>query len=139
MASMSAGSRTYDNIHAADNSRILLGDVYNGHRSPDERALEAILESLRYPGMTDRRDALAEAHEETFDWTFLEGETSFLKERYTIDDQEYNSHETVDMTFKSWLRQEGKGLFYITGKPGSGKSTFMWVGRGFVSYARRPD
>lgn len=46
-----------------------LGDVYNNHGSPDERALKAILDSLSYPGMTDRRDALAEAHEKTFDWT----------------------------------------------------------------------
>jgi hypothetical protein len=81
MALMSIGSRTYDNIRARDNSRIHLGDVYNDYRSPEERALKAILESLSYPGMTDHRDALAEAHERTFDWTFLKGETAFLVER----------------------------------------------------------
>lgn len=37
-----------------------LGDVYNNHRSPNERALEAILESLSYAGMTERRDSATE-------------------------------------------------------------------------------
>ena len=48
-------------------------------QSSDERALEAILDSLRYEGMTDRRDTGAEAQEGTFDWTFLEGKTKILK------------------------------------------------------------
>ena len=129
MASMSTatGGRTYDNIHAADNSRVHLGDVYNGYRSPDERALDAILESLRYPGMNDRRDALAEAHETTFDWTFLDGEVDFLHNRWFCFDDEYEEWQTFDMNFKSWLQQENQGLFCIAGKPGSGKSTFMCV------------
>lgn len=104
-----------------------LGDVYNSHQSPDERALMAILDSLSYPGMTDRRDALAEAHEKTFDWTFLEGKTKFLEERDEHGNERWDRYETVDMNFRSWLQQEDQGLFYVTGKPGSGKSTFMYV------------
>ena len=127
MASVPKGSRKYDNIHAEGNSRMHLGDVYNNYQSPDERAVVAILDSLRYPGMSDRRDALAEAHERTFDWTFLEGKTRFLRENHEFDDQESERYHTVDMSFKSWLQQEGQGLFCVMGKPGSGKSTFMCV------------
>ena len=127
MASVPKGSRKYDNIHAEGNSRMHLGDVYNNYQSPDERAVVAILDSLRYPGMSDRRDALAEAHERTFDWTFLEGKTRFLRENHEFDDQESERYHTVDMSFRSWLQQEGQGLFCVMGKPGSGKSTFMCV------------
>jgi len=127
MALMSIGSRTYDNIRARDNSRIHLGDVYNDNRSPEERALKAILESLSYPGMTDHRDALAEAHERTFDWTFLKGETAFLVERDQDGHEEWDRYDTVNMNFRSWLEQENHGLFCVTGKPGSGKSSFMYA------------
>jgi hypothetical protein len=127
MASAPNAGRIYQNIHSTDNSRMHLGDVYNDHHSPDERALMAILDSLSYPGMTDRRDALAEAHEKTFDWTFLEGETNFLTERNPNGNEVFDSYDTVNMNFKSWLAQGDRGLFWVTGKPGSGKSTFMYV------------
>jgi len=127
MPPMPTAGRLYSNIHSTDNSRMHLGDVYNNHRSPDERALKAVLESLSYPGMTDRRDALAEAHEKTFDWTFLDGETDFLMERGPDGNEKWDRYETVEMSFRSWLQQKDQGLFCITGKPGSGKSTFMWV------------
>ena len=71
MASAPSADRIYQNILSTDNSRVRLGDVYNNHQSADERALKAILDTLSYPGMNDRRDALAEAHEKTFDWTLI--------------------------------------------------------------------
>jgi hypothetical protein len=115
----------YNNIHI-EGGRIVLGNVYG--QSPDERAFAAILDSLRYDGMTDRRDTLAEAQEGTFDWTFLEGETKFLKRRWV--DLKGVSHDVlqdVQMSFKAWLEADDDGLFCVMGKPGSGKSTFMYV------------
>lgn len=106
-----------------------MGNVYNNGETSDERALRAILESLSYPGMDDRRNALAEAHAGTFDWTFLEGKTDFVTSRYfdTYDGKEYTRTQEVDMSFKTWLEGEDPGLFCIEGKPGSGKSTFMYA------------
>ena len=127
MALMGNNTRSYQHIYSEGNSRVHLGDVYNDRQSPDERALQAILGSLSYPGMTDRRDALAEAHGQTFDWTFLEGKTRFLKERDTDGLAELDRFENIEVNFKSWLQQENEGLFCVTGKPGSGKSTFMCV------------
>jgi dephospho-CoA kinase len=113
----------YNNIHI-EGGRIVLGNVYG--QSPDERAFAAILDSLRYDGMTDRRDTLAEAQEGTFDWTFLEGETKFLRRRW-MDHKGVvqDDFRKVEMSFKAWLEARDEGLFCVMGKPGSGKSTFM--------------
>jgi dephospho-CoA kinase len=116
----------YINVHIEGGARAILGNVYG--QSSDERALAAILESLRYEGMTDRRDTVAEAQNGTFDWTFLEGKTEIVTRRW-IDrkgvSQEYS--EAVQMSFKAWLETDDEGLFCVMGKPGSGKSTFMCV------------
>jgi hypothetical protein len=114
----------YDGVHVVG-GRAQLGDVYHYEPSPEERALEAVLESLKYPGMLDRRDVLTEAHQGTFDWKFLEGDTQFVEKRYEGGDGEYDRFRNVDMNFKSWLHDTDEGLFCILGKPGSGKSTFM--------------
>jgi hypothetical protein len=112
----------YSNIHI-EGGRTILGNVYG--ESSDERTLRTILDSLSYDGMTDRRDTLAEAQEGTFDWTFLEGKTRFLKRRRK--GHEGDEFENVQMNFKTWLEADDEGLFCIMGKPGSGKSTFMYV------------
>ncbi|KAK3320618.1 hypothetical protein B0T19DRAFT_465508 [Cercophora scortea] len=61
-----------------------------------------ILEGLRFEGMTARAERIPTAYPETFQWLFSKQEN-----------------------FKDWLRLPGTGLFWITGKPASGKSTLM--------------
>lgn len=122
------GYQHYHDIHLADSSRAHLGDVHYYGQSADERAFNVILESLSYPGMTDRRDALAEAHKGTFDWTFLEGDTEFVSHRFVSGTGwEHDSVNKVKMNFGPWLRADSGGLFSVMGKPGAGKSTFMYV------------
>lgn len=60
-----------------------------------------IIESLRFPEMHLRRDAIPEAYANTFSWLFTE-----------------------HSPFRSWLTNS-KQIFWITGKAGSGKSTAM--------------
>jgi hypothetical protein len=116
----------YINVHIEGGARAVLGNVYE--QSSDERALEAILDSLRYAGMTHRRDTVAEAQEGTFDWTFLEGKTKFLKRRWIgHEGMHWEDSEDVTMSFKAWLEADDESLFCVMGKPGSGKSTFMCV------------
>ncbi|KAK1756605.1 hypothetical protein QBC47DRAFT_445306 [Echria macrotheca] len=71
-------------------------------------AEQAILEYLRFPSINHRHDTIAEAHGESFTWLFGSG------------DQESPS------TFSDWLTcDDDSDIYWISGKPGSGKSTLM--------------
>jgi hypothetical protein len=59
--------------------------------------------------MTDREYRIPKAHEETFKWIFSD-EGSLLKPL---------------ASFKNFLERQACQLYWITGKPGSGKSTLM--------------
>lgn len=65
-------------------------------------------ESLNFPIMTDREDEIAEAELATFDWIF----------------KKPRSGDRPWSNFLEWL-QSGDSLYWINGKPGSGKSTLM--------------
>jgi NACHT domain-containing protein len=72
---------------------------------PDMIAKQRILRSLMFPEMKLRLSNIAEAHQKTYTWA------------YDIEQE--------DLTpFISWLR-DGSGVFWVAGKAGSGKSTFM--------------
>lgn len=102
------------------------GDYYSFGPSPDQRALQTLIDSLSYPGIKDRRDALSEASRGTFEWAFLEGETEFVYVRRIYDAEDvFEDLRSVDVGFKAWLRESDSGLFCFMGKPGSGKSTLM--------------
>lgn len=110
----------------------------------------AILNKLRGPGMYERFDDIAEAHQDTFNWLFGEGragdnsssgsgkastgssDTFVFHERgHESSTSRAPSSKTLDQhliesrdRFITWLR-ESTGFFHISGKPGAGKSTFM--------------
>ena len=70
-----------------------------------------ILHSLDFQQLGDRHAAIPKAHEETFGWIFQTG-----------------SNPTIRWSdFVQWLSvdNEGAHLYWISGKPGSGKSTLM--------------
>ncbi|KAI1372737.1 hypothetical protein F4677DRAFT_462863 [Hypoxylon crocopeplum] len=69
---------------------------------------QAILASLDYKPRPERRENIADAHARTFSWVF------------ETPDQEATSNQSL----LKWLR-ESDGVFWVSGKPGSGKSTFM--------------
>jgi hypothetical protein len=70
--------------------------------------VERVLNSVDYPKRLAREDAIAEAHSTTFRW--------FSK----VD---AGSPPEIRL-LQQWLKQED-GIFWISGRPGSGKSTFM--------------
>ena len=74
-------------------------------------ASHLLLDSLYFEEMDDRQDAVTEAHVTTLQWIFQE--------------QPAESKSWTD--FVTWLSQENQpdSLYWITGKPGSGKSTLM--------------
>jgi len=70
-----------------------------------------LLEWLRFPSIDDRRDAITEAHQDTFQWV-LSPASSTRYSRFPGSD------------FVEWL-QKGSGVYWIQGKMGCGKSTLM--------------
>lgn len=68
-----------------------------------------ILDSLRYPLMRMRESNVSSAYSTTFDW-ILDPETSHV--------------HPPRPGFRDWLSSDDR-IYWITGKPGSGKSTLM--------------
>lgn len=66
----------------------------------------ALLESLRFPTMNYRHESISEAYTKTFEWIFRRPEDALWHD------------------FVKWL-ETGTGIYWINGKPGSGKSTLM--------------
>ncbi|KAF2121231.1 hypothetical protein BDV96DRAFT_537854 [Lophiotrema nucula] len=70
-----------------------------------------ILESLRFDTMRHRYHAITDAHRHTFEWLF----------RPPID---LSGEPSIQTHFSDWLTR-GSGVYWVSGKPGSGKSTLM--------------
>ncbi|CZR63571.1 uncharacterized protein PAC_13468 [Phialocephala subalpina] len=110
-----------------------------------EQRKGGILDKLRFTSMGDRYERIEEAHRKTFEWIFVNGEdqaTSSTTLR-TADSESlteplrpmevgYGSAVELDeeenhprwSSFPLWLLSN-EGIYWITGKPGSGKSTLM--------------
>lgn len=70
-----------------------------------------LIQSLQYDSMFDRHSRIAEAYSKTFHWVFSTDGLPVSDIRSKI-------------SFKSWLESKN-GIFWVSGKPGSGKSTLM--------------
>lgn len=90
--------------------------------------LQRFMASLQFEGRSRRHEAIPEAHKRTFRW-ILSDENTEDKKTLHVPTKDNGQRRT---TFSQWL-QSGNGIFWISGKPGSGKSTFMK----FVSGAAR--
>jgi hypothetical protein len=73
-----------------------------------------ILKSLAFPNMYGRFEAVETAHYETFKWIFEDTAPGAAEDR---------DHST-QQSFLDWLLT-GNGIFHVSGKLGSGKSTLM--------------
>ena len=75
------------------------------------RLTEFMLNSLFFPQLPERHTRIAKAHTATFDW--------ILNEKEPCKSDSYSN-------YVQWLLGDSNnGLYWITGKPGSGKSTLM--------------
>lgn len=73
----------------------------------------AVLGSLSYDAIYYRHEQIAKAHAKTFEWIFQEDYIDTTK--------------SPAPAFGRWLRHGG-GIYWISGKPGSGKSTLVkWI------------
>jgi len=108
---------------------------------------ESFLSSLSYPTIESRREAIHDAHEGTFMWIFNTvvddgSETTSISDDETAYSESLNE-ERASMTaipllerevmcsLKDWLQTSSKmanhtpDIYWVSGKPGSGKSTLM--------------
>lgn len=99
------------NIHPANQPRQVSPDILQ----------DFILEGLAYKSMHDREDEVTEAYASTFDWVFAADQ-----QQQAPTSVEAGRGRTMKHSLKRWLSTTESGpLYWITGKPGSGKSTFI--------------
>ncbi|TVY20871.1 Vegetative incompatibility protein HET-E-1 [Lachnellula arida] len=77
-------------------------------RERNESVQGRLLSELSYATISSRYEDVIEAHPSTFNWVFCDT---------TVEQLPWSD-------FRKWLREDG-GVYWITGKAGSGKSTLM--------------
>lgn len=89
--------------------------IHNSLSAIDHLSREVlILESLYFTSMDERHASFIDAHHQTFDWIFDTAKLPLQDPRSAI-------------ALDRWLESKD-GLFWVSGKAGSGKSTFMkWL------------
>jgi hypothetical protein len=93
-----------------------VADQFQELNNVSEQSVRRILQqrmitALAFPEMHSRVDKVAEAHSKTFHWILEDTPSSTIQ-------------HSSDITFIDWLTS-GTGVFHISGKLGSGKSTLM--------------
>jgi hypothetical protein len=111
-----SGGHTYQHITTGGSTSAHYGDNHYYTLAEDERIKAQLLESLSFPEMRWRRDAVYEAKEETGLY-----DTSVFDRRDYSDDRIARARAGLI----HWLESDSDKLFWISGKPGSGKSVFM--------------
>lgn len=79
--------------------------------SRDVNRVQTILHSIRYSTIHSRRAAIPKSFADTYEWIFSPDEILYRE-------------KGIRVGFPQWLRA-GNGVFWISGKAGSGKSTLM--------------
>ncbi|XEV01630.1 hypothetical protein FSHL1_006917 [Fusarium sambucinum] len=118
-------------------------DVWNEIRDKlglDDEAYKRFVKSFTYDRMNDRKNSIQQRHRNTFEWVFENKEfeaQSFSDESYSSDDlygdetanMENSDSELSDEddvpSLANWLQEDCGSLYWVSGKPGSGKSFFM--------------
>ncbi|RMY97985.1 hypothetical protein D0862_07803 [Hortaea werneckii] len=93
---------------ARDNQALRTTTVQGFENLKISDAKEQLLQSLFYPEHAARREMVKPPWSDTFDWVF----------------DETSKSTTYWSSFPTWLKC-GSSLYWITGKPASGKSTLM--------------
>jgi hypothetical protein len=91
-----------------DKTRAYMSDLKRSDEAVIERQTrrQRLLKSLEFRTMNKRRSQINQPYSETFEWIFKAKESDSRS------------------TFRSWM-QSDEGIFWISGKAGSGKSTLM--------------
>ncbi|KAG4282188.1 hypothetical protein FPRO04_13364 [Fusarium proliferatum] len=82
---------------------------YMGNKTLDESVQNQIIQSLHFPGMEAREKSIPKPYEATYRWIYANQAAAAVKRQ----------------SFPQWLGDYSNKIYWITGKPGSGKSTLM--------------
>lgn len=74
---------------------------------------ETVLSNLAFSDMHSREGGIPKTCADTFEWAFQDQQT------------DEHGEEVQWSSFPAWLREALRSVYWITGKPGSGKSTLM--------------
>jgi hypothetical protein len=96
----------------SDPEDIRLRDKMLKDESDEKYSANAIRNSLRFEGIASREIAIPEAYKTTFQWIFEEPRVAAKR-------------PATWANFSQWLRGSSTEVYWITGKPGAGKSTLM--------------
>lgn len=109
--------REYGDTFASGNAYVHNGDHIHYHQgaSPFQSGIEQMQVSLAFSGMHDRYESLREAQDGTYKWIL----TSDISDEY-----DFRERRQCMENFFRWY-ETGSGLYWVSGKPGSGKSTLM--------------
>lgn len=149
---MPRNPREYHNFTVSDQAHVIAGDVhYNtvNHRGydisvgathectsrTDSRLADIILNSLHFPGMERYHQRPLDNHPGTFDWLFDQGSRLHVcdfedpwrpghcdsEQECNMVEEELRKHASK---LQTWL-ETSDDIFWVQGKAGSGKSTFM--------------
>jgi hypothetical protein len=96
-------------------ARQQIADIIMASKNASKKVRETrVLEGLRFDMVNERFNEVVAAHEKTLRWVF-DSHGSRINDTHK---------RSAKKAFISWLRH-GNGIFHISGKPGSGKSTLM--------------
>lgn len=103
----------------------------------DQARRERLLQSLKFPGFNERRNQISDAYHRTFQWIFT-GDNDPSQESSIGSDFQDSYREGSDLEdpdlgdpskvswdlFSNWLSSTAD-IYWISGKPGSGKTTLV--------------
>ena len=101
-------SHIYPAVYASGNANVHLGDRVEIHQNPRE----TLIASLRFPEIFERYDSIEKNHGSSCEW--------ILRPASGPEDTKVSPWDS----FLSWL-QSSEQIYWISGKPGSGKSTLV--------------
>jgi hypothetical protein len=84
---------------------------------------QRIHQLLQFDEISDRHETITEAHKDTFRWVYHRDHQS-LTEPTTSEDQTVDAPAPQYNNFADWILSDQQ-VYWITGKPGSGKSTLV--------------
>lgn len=104
---------TGGNLHQGDRYYLNAEDIIR-------KEAERFIDSLRFPDINLRVNQIAESHNTTFQWA-LDSDSSSYQQQSRMHSRPLPAQSGA---FGDWLTTNDS-LFWVAGKPGSGKSTLM--------------